>query len=188
MKIILRKFGSLISNLIIFLRSKYSRFIFCTFQDGIEIHKNVKFGKNVSIRVTDGGILKIKKDVNICSNTSITVKSGTFEIFENVFIGFGSVIVCKESILINKNSLISEYVVIRDQDHDCSNGKIKLNKFKTSPIIIGKNCWIGAKASILRKSILGDNVIIGAHSLVKSKISSQSLAVGIPAQVKKSLN
>ena len=66
-------------------------------------------------------------------------------------------------------------------------GKIKLNKFNSSPIIIGSNCWIGAKATILRKSVLGENVIVGAHSLVKGEIPSFSLAIGIPAIIKKSL-
>ena len=115
------------------------------------------------------------------------MKSGNLKIFDNVFIGNGSIIVSRKSISIGKNTLVSEYVTIRDQDHDYSDGKIQLNKFKMSPIIIGSNCWIGAKATILRKSVLGENVIIGAHALVKGKIPSFSLAIGIPAIIKKSL-
>ena len=187
MRIILRKLGSIINNFIIFFRSKFYRFIFSTFQNGIKIDKNIKFGKNINIRVTDGGVLEIMKGVNISSNTSIIVKSGNLKIFDNVFIGNGSIIVSRKSISIGKNTLVSEYVTIRDQDHDYSDGKIQLNKFKMSPIIIGSNCWIGAKATILRKSVLGENVIVGAHSLVKGEIPSFSLAIGIPAIIKKSL-
>ena len=187
MRIILRKLGSIINNFIIFFRSKFYRFIFSTFQNGIKIDKNVKFGKNINIRVTDGGVLEIMKGVNISSNTSIIVKSGNLKIFDNVFIGNGSIIVSRKSILIGKNTLVSEYVTIRDQDHDYSDETIQLNKFKTSPIVIGSNCWIGAKATILRKSVLGENVIVGAHALVKGKIPSFSLAIGIPAIIKKSL-
>ncbi|MAI88640.1 MAG: hypothetical protein CMF98_06255 [Candidatus Marinimicrobia bacterium] len=187
MRIILRKLGSLINNFIIFFRSKFYRFIFSTFQNGIKIDKDVKFGKNVNLRVTDGGRLKIMKGVNISSNTSIIVQSGILKIFDNVFIGNGSIIVCRKSILIGKKTLVSEYVTIRDQDHDYSNGIIESNKFKTSSIVIGSNCWIGAKSSILRGSVLGDSVIIGSHALVKSKIPSFNLATGIPAIVKKSI-
>lgn len=42
-------------------------------------------------------------------------------------------------------------------------------KPKTKPIIIGDNCWIGEKASILKGSILEDNVIVGYNTMISNK-------------------
>lgn len=48
---------------------------------------------------------------------------------------------------------------------------------------IGKNCWIGMNAIILKGVNIGDNSIIGAGSVVVKDIPPDSLAAGVPAQV-----
>lgn len=48
---------------------------------------------------------------------------------------------------------------------------------------IGKNCFIGIGAIILPGIIIGDEVIIGAGSVVTKNIPSNSIAVGNPAKV-----
>ncbi|WP_085681144.1 acyltransferase [Limosilactobacillus reuteri] len=47
---------------------------------------------------------------------------------------------------------------------------------------IGNNVFIGWGATILAGSTIGDNVIIGANSLVSGKIESNSVYAGIPAK------
>ena len=54
---------------------------------------------------------------------------------------------------------------------------------KTSPIIIGNNVWIGMNAVIMPAIKIGDNVIIGAGSIVTSDIPSDSVAAGNPCKV-----
>jgi len=55
------------------------------------------------------------------------------------------------------------------------------------PVRIGKNCWIGANAVILKGIKLGENTIIGAGAVVtKSFPRGNIVLVGIPArQIKK---
>lgn len=52
-----------------------------------------------------------------------------------------------------------------------------------SPIIIGKSCWIGANAIILPGVELGDNVIVGAGSVVTKSFESNTIIAGNPAQI-----
>lgn len=59
---------------------------------------------------------------------------------------------------------------------------------KMSPIKIGKNVWIGANCVILPGVEIGDNTIIGAGSIVTKNIPSDSIAVGNPCKVIKSIN
>ena len=54
--------------------------------------------------------------------------------------------------------------------------------------IIGNNVDIGANVSIIGPVEIGDNVIIGAGSVVVKNISSNKIAVGNPAkEVKENL-
>jgi len=50
------------------------------------------------------------------------------------------------------------------------------------PIIIGNNVFIGMNVNILPGTHIGDNVIIGAGSIVKGQIESNSIYAGVPAK------
>ena len=54
-------------------------------------------------------------------------------------------------------------------------------------IKIGENVWICDKVTILGGVTIGDNVIIGADSIVTHDIPSNSIAAGIPAKIIKQL-
>lgn len=51
------------------------------------------------------------------------------------------------------------------------------------PVIIGNNVWIGGSVTILPGVTIGDNVSIGAGSVVVNDIPSNSVAVGNPCKV-----
>ena len=48
---------------------------------------------------------------------------------------------------------------------------------------IGGNCWIGAKAVVTDGACIGENSVIGAGAVVVKPIPRNSVAVGIPAKV-----
>ena len=54
-------------------------------------------------------------------------------------------------------------------------------------IRIGNNVFVGSNSIILPNVTIGDNVVIGSGSVVSRSIPSNSLAVGVPARVIKSL-
>ncbi len=51
------------------------------------------------------------------------------------------------------------------------------------PISVGNNVWIGAGVSVLPGVSIGDNCVIGAGSIVTKDIPANSLAVGNPCRV-----
>ena len=55
------------------------------------------------------------------------------------------------------------------------------------PVSIGNNVWIGGSVVILPGVTIGDNVTIGAGSVVVHDIPSDSIAVGNPCRVVKSI-
>lgn len=52
-----------------------------------------------------------------------------------------------------------------------------------APVHIGKCCWIGAGAIILSGVTIGDNVVVGAGSVVTKDLPSNVVAVGNPCRV-----
>lgn len=50
-------------------------------------------------------------------------------------------------------------------------------------VTVGKGCYFGLNVTILGDLKIGDNVTIGAHSVVLKDISSNSIVAGIPAKI-----
>ncbi len=55
------------------------------------------------------------------------------------------------------------------------------------PVTIGNNCWIGGSVTILPGVTIGDNCTIGAGSVVTKDIPANSIAVGNPCKVIKTI-
>lgn len=51
------------------------------------------------------------------------------------------------------------------------------------PVHIGKNCWLGAGVVVMPGVTIGDNVVVGAGSIVTKDIPSNVVAVGNPCRV-----
>lgn len=96
-------------------------------------------------------------------------------------------------ITIGDGLLTGRFVYIGDNTHGC----LSLEEANTPPvlrhlkskgeIIIGNNVWIGDKVSVFGGVTIGDNVIVGAGSIVTHDIPSNSMAAGAPAKIFKQL-
>lgn len=53
---------------------------------------------------------------------------------------------------------------------------------------IGNNVFIGANSLVLGEVRIGDNVVIGASSLVSTDVPSNSLVAGTPARIIKQID
>ena len=52
-----------------------------------------------------------------------------------------------------------------------------------APVTIGQRVWCGTNVTILAGVAIGDDVVIGAGSVVNKSIPSNSIAYGVPARV-----
>ncbi|MDO8774507.1 MAG: acyltransferase [Burkholderiaceae bacterium] len=181
MYIFIRKIRSTFSALKNFI-STASCYFLAIGNPALTIGGNCHFKKSVKLVTTDGGSISIGKGSCLSESVQIVAQGGHVIIGDNVFIGIGCLIVSKNRIIMGNDTLIAEYVVIRDQDHKVDSRPIRISGFHTSPIHIGEDVWIGCKASVLRGAHIGDRCVIGAHALVKSHIADGLLAVGVPAR------
>ena len=97
-----------------------------------------------------------------------SVGGGVLEIDDRTSINVGTMIVARDSIKIGKNCQIGPYCLIYDHDHAYEMAEdLVSQKFKTKPVSIGNDVWIGANCVILRGTVIGDHCVIAAGTVVK---------------------
>lgn len=57
-----------------------------------------------------------------------------------------------------------------------------------APIHIGRNCWLGAGVVVLPGITIGNNVVVGAGSVVTKDLPDNVVAVGNPCRVLREIN
>ena len=57
----------------------------------------------------------------------------------------------------------------------------------TAPIVIERNVWIGAKATVMKGVRIGENSAIGLGSVVRKSVPANVVVIGNPQQIVKSL-
>lgn len=72
-------------------------------------------------------------------------------------------------------------------------GTLVLRKFDptlevTAPIVVGNDVYIGMNSMILPGVVIGDNVVVGAGSIVTKDLPSNGVYAGVPARFVKSLD
>lgn len=155
---------------------------------GVQAGKGVLAARGCHFAVTDGGQCRLHDHAQLARNVEITVKYGCLEIGENVFVGTGSILVARNEITIGPGTLIAEYVTIRDHDHAIGLGPgLSERGFKVSSIRIGRDVWIGAKATITRGVSIGDNAVIAAGAVVTRDVPAGVMVAGVPARVIKEI-
>ncbi len=134
------------------------------------------------------------KGINIQITAPFYVDYGKFiHIGDNTEINMNCVFLDCNNITIGSDTLIAPNVQIYTAFHPTSaakrfNPNSKWALTQTAPVKIGNGCWIGGGVIILPGVEIGDNVTIGAGSVVTKNIPSNSLAIGSPCKVVKKLN
>lgn len=94
--------------------------------------------------------------------------------YENTHIGDNVVISRNVLFLVHDYSITCGFRAIRET--------VEQEAFWLKDITIGNNVFIGANVTVLPGTIIEDNCIIGAGSVVKGHIESNSIAIGNPCK------
>lgn len=131
----------------------------------IEIGKKAKLSLGKMVRIRSGSKIKIRNGAEV-------------QIGDNTFLNHGCMIISHAKIIIGEDVQFGPNVLIYDHDHDfrAKNG-LKDLKYKTSPVYIGDNVWVGANVIILRGTRIGNNSVIGAGSVIKGEYSNNALII-----------
>ena len=145
-------------------------------------------GKVCGIHIFKGGSIVCKGRIILDDHVMLYAK-GDIKIGSEFGINRYSRIVAHEKIDIGNNVTIGQSVSILDHDHhyEMKNNQLILNGYITAPIIIGNNIWIGDKCTILKGVSIGDNVVIGANTLVNKDVPSGVVIGGVPFRILKNI-
>ncbi|PBQ33890.1 acetyltransferase [Sphingobacteriaceae bacterium] len=107
------------------------------------------------------------------------------KIGKNVFINFDCTFLDLGGIVIEDNVMIAPKVSLLTEGHPTG---IKDRQMLTvGKIIIRKNAWIGANATILQGVTIGENSVVAAGAVVSEDVPSNTIVGGIPAKILKTI-
>lgn len=137
--------------------------------DGICFGDNVSIGKYTCIE---------------CSGTLKDLGKGLI-VGNNVGLGTHGFFGCAGGVSIGDNTIFGNYVSVHSENHNYKdrNIPIRLQGVNRKGIKIGKDCWIGAKVTILDGADIGDGCIVAAGAVVRGKIPPYSIIGGVPAKI-----
>ena len=102
---------------------------------------------------------------------------------KNVFINAGCCFQDQGGIELGDGCLIGHQVVIATLNHDmCPERRGGMLPKK---VVLGKNVWVGAHATILPGVTIGDNAVIAAGAVVTKDVPANAVVGGVPAKVLK---
>lgn len=129
-----------------------------------------------------------KTKENFCVTAPFYCDYGyNIEIGENFYSNHNLVILDGAKVKIGDNIFIAPNCCITTAGHPINIDERNRGLEYAYPIKIGNNVWIGAGVNILPGVTIGDNVTIGAGSVVNKSIPANSIAVGNPCKVIKTI-
>lgn len=136
--------------------------------------KNISIGAHVSIH--SGWSFDVRQ-VDLPSYGIViddwTVAMHRFQINASVGVAIGS------------DCLIASGVLITDYDHVVQQKNLQTSRCKSiqaAQVRIGRGCWIGQNAVIVKGVELGDGCIVGANAVVTRSFDPGSVIAGVPAR------
>ncbi len=111
------------------------------------------------------------------------VRGQNVRIGKNVVVMNNSLFMSAGGITIEDDVLVAANSQIISNNHDPEEHQILTCK----PVVLKRNCWIGAGATILPGVTVGENAIVGAGAVVTKDVEPNTVVGGIPAKLIKRL-
>jgi acetyltransferase-like isoleucine patch superfamily enzyme len=190
----------------LFLRSKLYRPLFASAGSGLVIGRYVTLRHPHKIAIGEGTIIddnvmldakgssnrgiSIGKNVFIGRNTIVYCKNGDIELADRVNISSNCTLFSSNSLSVGAGTIMGGYCYLLsggEYDYKSTVPFADQSGKKTSgPLSIGSNTWLGTRVTVLDSAgSIGEHCVIGAGAVVNRAVPADSLAVGIPAEVKR---
>jgi acetyltransferase-like isoleucine patch superfamily enzyme len=163
------------------------------------VHASVLLNGRPLIRCVTGGKMEIREGVKIntrvASNpvigrqrTTLMVMAPGARMMIGANVGMSGVCICAaNSVEIGERTIIGADALITDTDFHSPlpDGGWSNDAAGTSaPVKIGRGCFIGARAIVLKGVTIGDGAVVAAGALVTRDVPAEHLAIGNPAVVR----
>ncbi|WP_138493555.1 sugar O-acetyltransferase [Paenibacillus pinistramenti] len=99
---------------------------------------------------------------------------------KNVFLNTGCSFQDRGGIMIGDGTMIGMNVTIATLNHGLP--AETRNTTYPSPVVIGRNVWIGSSATILPGVTIGDHSVVAAGAVVTKDVPENTVVAGVPAK------
>ena len=118
------------------------------------------------------------------------ILTGDIELGDYVHLAAYAVLTGRGGIKVGSYTGISMFCVLLTGSDDASGlsmvGPTVPDEFKpglnTGPVVVGRNCFIGAHSTLMPGVTVSEGVAVGAYSLVKSDCEKDWIYAGVPAR------
>lgn len=176
----------LAGGLIPFTDSEYPK-IFEAVSHTINLSVALNASTNVEeIRVRLSEIIGQKIDESTTIFTPFHTNFGRhIQIGKNVFINHACTFLDLGGITIEDDVLIGPKVSIITENHPVNPNERKMLDLRA--VIIKRNAWIGANATILPGLVIGENSVVAAGAVVTKDVPPNTIVAGVPAKIIKKI-
>ncbi len=113
---------------------------------------------------------------------------GNVHFGKNIYCNFGVTMVDDTHIYVGDCTMFGPHVMVATAGHPLLPALREQGYQYNAPVHIGKNCWLGAGVIVLPGITIGDNVVVGAGSVVTKDLPDNVVAVGNPCRVLRPIN
>lgn len=157
------------------------------------IGKNIKLAPG--LKLGNANHISLGNNVSVMSHCVLecTGDSAKMVLGNNISIGEYSHITCAKKMVIGDGLLTGRYVLITDNAHgenlpnELNIPPLERRVCSSGPVTIGRNVWIGDKATILPNVKIGDGAVIAANAVVTKNVPPYTVAAGCPSRVVKTI-
>lgn len=145
----------------------------------IDLGENVRIASGCKWHLGKHAAIKIGNNVTIQSNCSIAIfTNSTLKIDDGSYIGHGTDLAARENISIGQKTLIAQNCKIIDCNHKWSkeNG-VERKTFLMDPVEIGNRVWLGTNVIVTAGSVIEDNCLVGAGTVIRGHVSEGSKVI-----------
>ena len=89
-----------------------------------------------------------------------------------------STIVCAHKIFFGNDNLLSWEILVMDTDEHPLYNKEEVRINPDKPIVVGNHVWIGCKCILLKGTVVPDNTVIAAGTLLKHSFTGENQVIG----------
>jgi len=170
--------------------------VFEAFDRGAELGEGVRLGLQARLLTPDG-----ERRVRIGDNAVIRgvircEGQGRCDIGQEVYVGDGAIISSWTHVGIGEGTLLAHGVQIFDNDTHPLNAAERRAHFRSilklgprrdfavaaAPVSIGRDCWLGFGAAVMKGVAIGEEAIVAAGAMVTSDVRPRTIVAGNPAR------
>lgn len=147
--------------------------------DGCRLHDDVLIDLG-----GDGGTVRLGPKVELRPRVVLRLASDAHLLLDGSnMLSYGSVIHVADRVRLGARTSAAEYVTIIDSNHRPPDGTENFrDTLATTPVDIGRDVWIGAKATVSAGVSIGDRSVVAGSAVVTRDVEAGGVVGGVPAR------